>query len=403
MKEERKKGKHKLLVAAIIVLAAGAVSVGAAFAVGASNRETWAGIDAKLRAAQGFYDTAKEESFTFAADKFTSLDFSLTNRDLTIEQGTGEEFELTYTANYDNEFTCEAKDGALTLKQNKNDKKSILGYVIDVNWIMGFFDGWDNIGYKVKLTVPAGFDKFENVNIKSTSGFINIGNIKAKSAEIKCSSGDITLNKLAVDEKLYVKTTSGFINAESVSAQSIEAECSSGDIKLAELTVSEMLYVKTTSGFINAESVSAPSIEAECSSGDIKLAELTVGERLYAKTTSGFVNIGNTKAESAEIKCSSGDLRVNNLTAARLDAELISGFVSISASDIKMSVIKVSSGDVSFKNMPFTSAQAAFSVKTTSGNIRIDGNKNGSPYNNSPAGAEYKIEATLVSGNFKFN
>ena len=403
---ERKKSKYRLLAAAIIVLAAGAVLAGVAFAAGAAKRETWAKIDTKLRAAQGFYETAREISETFKEEEgggfgFTSLDFDLSNRDLVIEQGTGEDFELAYAVNYEDEFTCEVKGGALALKQNKYDKKSVLGYVIDINWVMGFFDGWETLQNKIVLTVPAGFE-FENVNIKCTSGNMNIENIKAKSAEIKCSSGDIKLSTLAVDERLYIKTTSGFINAENTSAQSIEAECSSGDIKLNKLAVGERLYVKTTSGFIKAESVSAQSIEAECSSGDVTFAETAVDEKLYAKTTSGFINIENTKAESAEIKCSSGDLRINNLTAARLDAGLTSGFVSISASDIKIFVIKVSSGDVSFKNMPFTSAQTAFSVKTTSGNIRIDGNKNGSPYNSSPAGAEYKIEAALTSGNFIF-
>ena len=326
--KERKKSKYKLFAAAIIVMVAGAVMCGAAFAAGAANRDAWAKANVKLRAAQGFYAAPQTVAKTFAADEFTSLDFDIASRDLTIEQGTGDVFELTYKIDFENELTYEVKDGALIFKQNKFTGKNVFGYInINIDWVLGFFDGWDD-AYKAKLTVPAGFE-FEKISVK-------------------CTSGNIKLDKLTAQDLLYVKATSGNINIDDA-------------------------VVKSDTGLI-----------------DIRL-------------TSGNLNLKNASAAVVKIDLTSGDAHIGKLAAGKLTAGLTSGNLTVFESDIKASAITLTSGNATFKDMPFASAQTAFGIKVTGGNIRIDGNRNGSPYNTAPAGAEYSIEAALTSGNFRFN
>lgn len=183
-----------------------------------------------------------------------------------------------------------------------------------------------------------------NLDVKSTSGDIEINEVYAKNINISTSSGCIT-----------VKKSEGTRNLKT----------SSGDTKL--LRGSGVLDIESSSGTIEVQNNSG-KLEAESSSGDIYIIS-SDGEK-DIKTTSGSITLKKSSGYTVAT-ASSGDVLITNMTNGG-DFNTTSGSITLEFTkevsslleDIK---INASSGDVNLK-LP-TSFEFNFSAGTSSGDI----------------------------------
>lgn len=330
------------------MLCAGVIMCGIAAALGLFTREGWAAANGKLRTAQGLYEEPLRVEASYNKDEVKSLNFDISSSNLVIGEGAGEEFVLTYYENFENQYEVRTEGGVLSLAKNKNpDRQGIFkAFYADMDWVLGFFDGWENL-YNIELQVPAGFE-FDKVDLKTSSGRINIDNIKA--------AGDIG-----------IRITSGNVFINTVTAANIK--------------------VDSTSGKVDMKNVSAGSITAGLTSGNLYITDSTVN------------------AGSLTFNCTSGKATLTKVAAPELDAKLTSGNLWVSGCMIEASVLKLTSGKAVFKDLPegIVSSAVSFDVKVSSGNIKIDGERKGEHYSTAPAGAAISIKAELSSGNFIFN
>lgn len=228
-----------------------------------------------------------------------------------VEEGSGnlteaEKFTLTKDGN-----TIEIKDG------NSNLSFKIFGF--------------GRLGKKIKLFLPKGYDK--DLEIKSTSGnvvfdsginvknlrctqssgnFSNSSDIIANQIDLKVSSGNINVNNL--DVKSYgISATSGNIHIKSISGSG-QVDATSGNIEINYKEIDEESSVQTTSGNVKLFVLKGISFEfdGQCVSGDISSsfdlnyknkrgneATAKVGEAPYkkinARVTSGNIKISEVR------------------------------------------------------------------------------------------------------------
>lgn len=130
--------------------------------------------------------------------------------------------------------------------------------------------------------------KGNDVNLNSTSGDLKLGEVNR--AELYSTSGDIVLEKANITN---AKTTSGDIFLNNIEKQ-VEAVSVSGNVKIGSLYIESNSKIKTTSGDVSIEKMGDVYIETSTVSGDIHISN----NNRYSATT-------------LNIKTTSGDIYVN--------------------------------------------------------------------------------------------
>jgi len=186
-------------------------------------------------------------------------------------------------------LTWSDEGGTLTVTENGGGWSI---FNIDLN---SFFDWFT--GSAVKLYIPAGTN-FENVDIKTTSGNMNIPSLNGQSVQLHDTSGDIRLGSVTANS-LTAGLTSGGITADSVTADTCDIGVVSGDINVKEINASR-LTAGAVSGGVTLSGSIRDQIDAHAVSGDIRLT-LAGKAADYVKTlhtVSGDIRVDNTRMGS---------------------------------------------------------------------------------------------------------
>lgn len=153
-----------------------------------------------------------------------------------------------------------------------------------------------------------------NAVLKSTSGDITLSNISKGGFHIETTSGDVSLNKIHLCERITinnsnianelkgiidqfaqsvgitVKTTSGEVQVNDVRSIELMVETVSGDIELDNVYNYIGLRAESTSGNVEAEEViSLMGVTFETTSGDISFEGLDSYAGIFFKSTSGDI------------------------------------------------------------------------------------------------------------------
>lgn len=146
---------------------------------------------------------------------------------------------------------------------------------------------------------------FSSLEVKLTSGNVEIGDVDAAAYDVHASSGNMTLGDWRGEGRLWV--TSGNIRLRSLTGTSHEIRSSSGTIRIGSLVGESALHV--TSGTVRVEHFEG--------SGSFT-------------SSSGSVNVGVDRIDGdLNVQCTSGTVRVSipESLAFRFDAESLSGSV----------------------------------------------------------------------------
>ncbi len=185
--------------------------------------------------------------------------------------------------------------------------------------------------------------------------------------DLRTSSGRVEIDELNLNEFKY-KSSSGSLTAKSISAVHGAIITSSGRVSIQSAQM-EKLKVQTSSGNIEIDKIISEDVSLTGSSARITIGQLDTKEIKHS-TSSGNLDIGNVKMVNGEFDSSSGRLTFNDVTG-NLQATSRSGNISIKYNEYNSNIkIQTSSGRVDLV-LP---AEAAFLVdaRTSSGRIRLD-------------------------------
>ena len=121
-------------------------------------------------------------------------------------------------------------------------------------------------------SVLATASNFNNLNIKSNSGYISLNNIILKNnLLVSTQSGQIDLKNSTVISKTLLNTASGKITIDDLKGQNLEIESSSGSIGLSNLGLYSNLQINSSSSSIEINNSFFDSGIIDTKSGSSKL------------------------------------------------------------------------------------------------------------------------------------
>lgn len=248
--------KRKLLVAALVLILAGAAVFLIGFIVNGS--------------APSPLFTAEEQTIVIE-EPFTDIAIDAGSCNIIIEKTDGQarvETKLCGALNPE----IDVKDGALTVSTDE---------------YMHF--GLHSFSDRITVYLPDG---------------------KCTSADIEVTSGSVEISAVSFSGQLKAETTSGSVKLDAVSCGSdLTLETTSGSIKLNAVSCGGEIKVQTTSGSIALDAVSTPAGTAlTATSGSVTVKDLTAAH-LDAKTTSGSIKLDRCDASTLNLTTTSGSVK----------------------------------------------------------------------------------------------
>lgn len=140
---------------------------------------------------------------------------------------------------------------------------------------------------KIKLYIPKN-QTLDYINLKSSSGRIEIDKLKSDDVNINSTSGTIKIESLSTTNT-SIKATSGTIKIDKNNAKHTNIETTSGTIDIEE-NKSEDIYLHSTSGTVRIRN--------------------NESNFFAIKSTSGTINVGKNDSDSFEIKSTSGTIKL---------------------------------------------------------------------------------------------
>ena len=179
---------------------------------------------------------------------------------------------------------------------------------------------------KVAVYLPK--TEYVSLVIKASTGDIEIPNeIKADSADISLSTGDIRVNNMAVG--------------------TLDLSSSTGEIIVSNVTCTGDMKVSTTTGDVNVKNVTCQNLLSTGSTSDISLKNVIATGKLSVERSTGDVVFDSSDSAEIFVKTSTGDVTGSLLTE-------------------KVFVAKTSTGNIS---VPKTTAGGKCEIITSTGNI----------------------------------
>lgn len=274
------------------------------------------------------------------------------------------------------------------VKAGIQDKKLKVEKENNMLYILAFF-----FYYKEEIMIELPKDYARELQIKTSSGNIEMISLKEANIQAETSSGNITCGDIKNGD---LKTTSGGIIVQD--SQNLNAKSTSGNIKTGNIEQIAQIQstsgkittgniteanLKTTSGNLIAENIIKGNLQT--TSGKIEVESLKEGE---TKSTSGKIEIGETNNIIAQN--TSGGIVINKVNGS-CDLASKSGSIKIEELIISdNSSIKTTSGNVKV----ISGENMYIETSTNSGSVKINGNDR-------KAEVELKIQTT--SGSIKIN
>lgn len=243
---------------------------------------------------------SRDEDYTLVEkvgeQPFSNLKVSLKNANIEVYPHEDENYKIAY---YNSEYDTKevlVENNQLKIVQNYN------------------YNQWFNFKFTskkvmtIKLYMPSTFDG--ETDIHTNSGDIALNNLLVKNLNVVVSSGDITLNKINVEEDINLAASSGEIEAQDINAKQLFVSSNSGEVEIENALVSSL-------------------IEVESVSGDIELQE-TSTEEVRLSANSGRILLNQVNANKYEVETTSGNIRMNlsgNIADFKMAAEVNSGTI----------------------------------------------------------------------------
>ncbi|MDD6035626.1 MAG: DUF4097 family beta strand repeat-containing protein [Lachnospiraceae bacterium] len=200
-------------------------------------------------------------------------------------------------------YAITEEDGVLKVERNKDFKTVLCS--IDFN------------RYELCVVIPKNYDGL--LEVKNTSGSINISDAKSKEMYVYNTSGSIRLTNASVAGDVQVSGTSGGIKVEKMTCGNCLVENTSGSIKLNDVTADGNVTTENSSGSITLNDVAADgNVTTKNSSGSVRFENLSATGDIRMSNTSGSIKgsiVGDESDYSITAINTSGSCNLNNSTS----------------------------------------------------------------------------------------
>ena len=214
--------------------------------------------------------------------------------------------------NSNTKIKVEFENDILTITQEKNYKW--YDYIMNFNdnnvtiYINSKIDSDLNItGSTGDVCIQEGF-KFDDVNIKLSTGDTKISSMECDTLSLECSTGSVDVTDSNVSETVNVRTTTGSIKLNNLKCNTLDITGSTGDVVLSEVNVVGDMSLVTTSGDVKLDNFDANNITIETSTGDVR-GSIKTSKFFITKTSTGEVEVHDTRDGGVcKITTSTGDI-----------------------------------------------------------------------------------------------
>ncbi len=149
------------------------------------------------------------------------------------------------------------------------------------------------------------------VNIKTTTGKIEVQNLTAGSMSLTSSTGRMSLTDVKCDGDINIKVSTGKTLLSAVSCKNLTAGGSTGNISLTGVLVSDKLKVNRNTGSITLDGSDAKEISIKTDTGSVK-GTLLSEKIFFVETDTGRISVPKTTCGGkCEIKTDTGNVIIS--------------------------------------------------------------------------------------------
>ncbi len=273
-------------------------------------------------AISGNHAVLGRQNFTAAAAEVQTISIEAAADDVSFESSTDDEIHLEWT-NSKTETHAAAQDGATLMLTTETYQTADFDF------------SFSDEDAEVVVKLPVGYEA-GNLTVKTTSGDLTLNNIAVQdSLALTTTSGSISADGLVVPGTLAANTTSGDIYFWSSSLGAANLKSTSGYVDFSDCTVAGDASVESTSGDLSWEDGALGGSGSFLStSGDVKMENLSTKGDLRAVTTSGDISFSLAAQGDYTIAAGSvsGDIDVPHTSggAHAMSLNTISGDIDVS-------------------------------------------------------------------------
>lgn len=234
-----------------------------------------------------------------------------------------------YTSLDEPSLTAELNGDSLDIYTRDNNRRLIVVAIVITN---------------VKLDIYLPADYLKDITIKTSSGDVKIGKLKAENFLYKSSSGDLTGEDFA-PKSSNIETLSGNVRLNGFGGD-LYMKTSSGDAIIKYAYESANTNATTSSGNISLKNFTG-DLNCRAQSGDLRIEYGDFKNNVNLKSSSGEIDLLLPADSQFGIRAntSSGDIRTDFSVAqtGKIDEDNLEGTIGSSNNQV---VIETSSGDV---------------------------------------------------------
>lgn len=220
------------------------------------------------------------------SEHFTSFAMDYKTANVEIQPSQNDSVKVTCQEREKVRYNVFVTDGALTIKVEE-----------DLKWYEKIFN-FGIIKDKITVSVPSG--DYENLIVTGTTGNVKTAKeIKFNNVEIRLTTGVVELNS-DVKENIKIETTTGNINLNGLTCKRASLSATTGNIILNSLTVSDELSISATTGNVRLSKINYGSVAIVVTTGNVNLSETFSEGNTQINATTG--NVRFDKADSKEIR-----------------------------------------------------------------------------------------------------
>ncbi len=150
--------------------------------------------------------------------------------------------------------------------------------------------------------------KFQNIDISTSTGDIDLKGVEAKDIDLSVSTGYIFGEKISCEETLKISVSTGKTELKDIVCKNLSTQGSTGDIRLENVLVAEKITAERSTGDIVFERCDAAELYVTTDTGDVR-GNLLTYKIFYAYTDTGRVDVPkSTVGGICEISTDTGNI-----------------------------------------------------------------------------------------------
>lgn len=149
-----------------------------------------------------------------------------------------------------------------------------------------------------------------SVEVKTSTGDITVNNISAGSMELSASTGKITVTGVDCKGNITADVSTGKVSLTDVKCENLSSEGDTGDLTLKNVIANQAFTMERSTGKVNFERCDAAQITVETDTGHIKGSLLS--EKVFiARTDTGRVDVPDTASGGkCRLTTSTGSIKI---------------------------------------------------------------------------------------------